>query len=145
MALVQLERKKAFHPKTAFHPRTVISLREKRWWKEAASDEVIIYRKIHDRSTQVPAQERGRVLLILNVGNMCLCFPCSKAHTTHCSGAGEESTSLGFMQMKPLCTGSWSTSLGTGWGCSKGKPGRWGPVRDEARLRCSCSITQART
>lgn len=50
MALVQLERKKVFHPKT------VIGLRERRWWKEAASDEVIIYRKIHDHGTQVPAQ-----------------------------------------------------------------------------------------
>jgi len=45
---------------------------------------------MHDRSTQVPAQERGPVWLIPNARSMRLRVPCPK------HGAGEGSTSLGF-------------------------------------------------
>lgn len=102
-----------------------------KWWSE-----VIIYRKIHDHSTQVPAQERGPVLLILNAREMCLCLPCPKTGKgTLLWASGTQTT---------LCTGSGST-MDVGWGCSKIQQGEGKWRMDEARLRCSCSITQAQT
>lgn len=64
------------------------------WWSE-----VIIYRRIHDHSPQVPAQEQSPVLLILNVRNMCLCLPGPRACITFHPVAGKKSTFLDFTYM----------------------------------------------